>query len=286
MFVYFRAELILIFTTILAAVGWIFSKEAIAGLPPFGFIGLRFIVASLILAPFCLAAFRRTPWQDTLRAMGVGFFLGGSIFCWIYAVSISPTLGEGAFIMSLSMLFVPLLAWPLFGLKPNRSFWLSLPIASVGLFMLSWNGVWQVAINQLWFLIAAFGLALHFNFNSRYSARLSSMLLTTLQLFTAGCLGLLLSFSVETWPQQISVGTWKWFILSVLLATSLRYLMQTIGQKSVHSANAAIIMLLEPVWTLLFSVWIYHEALPLNKIMGCILLLSALLLYRIPWSRR
>ena len=37
--------------------------------------------------------------------------LGSAVMTWIYAISISDTLGEGAFIMSLSMLFVPIVAW-------------------------------------------------------------------------------------------------------------------------------------------------------------------------------
>lgn len=281
-----RAEIILVLTTLLAAAGWVFSKQAIQGLPPFGFIGSRFVTASLILLPFCLPALRRASLGDILRSMGVGVFLGGSIFCWIYAIAISDTLGEGAFIMSLSMLFVPLVAWPLFGNKPNRAFWTSLPIAIVGLFLLAWNGEWRVAASQLWFLLAAVGLAMHFNFNSQYSAKLPPMLLTTLQLFTTGCLGLLLSYAVEDWPQVVSGETWKWFGLSVLLATSLRYLMQTVGQKHANPTNAAILMLLEPVWTMLLSVWIYSESMPLNKIVGCVLLLSSLLLYRISNLRR
>lgn len=39
----FPAELLLVVTTLLAAGGWVFSKQAIQELPPFGFIGLRFI---------------------------------------------------------------------------------------------------------------------------------------------------------------------------------------------------------------------------------------------------
>ncbi|MBY7948538.1 DMT family transporter [Vibrio fluvialis] len=286
MFANLRAEIILVLTTLLAAAGWVFSKQAIQGLPPFGFIGLRFVTASLILLPFCLPALRKASLGDMLRSMGVGVFLGGSIFCWIYAISISDTLGEGAFIMSLSMLFVPLVAWPLLGNKPSRAFWMSLPIAVVGLFLLAWNGEWNVAASQLWFLLAAVGLALHFNFNSQYSAKLPPMLLTTLQLFATGCLGLLLSYFVEVWPQEVSGETWKWFVLSVLLATSLRYLMQTVGQKHANPTNAAILMLLEPVWTLLLSVWIYSESMPLNKIIGCVLLLGSLLLYRMSNIRR
>jgi drug/metabolite transporter (DMT)-like permease len=276
-----QAELILILTTLLAALGWVFSKQAIQGLPPFGFIGFRFLFASLCLLPFCIGALKKASYSDCLKSMGVGVLLSGSIFCWIYAISISDTLGEGAFIMSLSMLLVPLIAWPLFGTKPSRLFWLSLPIALVGLFLLSWTGEWVVSESQIWFMAAAFGLSLHFNFNSRYSAKLTPMLLTTLQLMIGGVLGILLSLSFETWPQHVSVITWQWFTLSVLLATSLRYLMQTAGQKHAIPANAAIIMLLEPLWTLLLSVWIYDESMPFNKIIGCALLLFALLFYRL-----
>lgn len=275
-----RPEPILIITTFLAAAGWVFSKEAIQGLPPFGFIGIRFIFASLCLLPFCFSALKKADGQDCFRSMGVGVLLAGSIFCWIYAISISDTLGEGAFIMSLSMLFVPLLAWPLFGSKPPRAFWYSLPIAFVGLFLLSWSDGWNIATSQLWFIAAAVGLATHFNFNSKYSASLPTILLTTLQLFTVGCLGVVLSFFLETWPEEVSLITWKWVLLSVLLATSLRYLMQTVGQKLVNPTNAAILMLLEPIWTMMLSVWVYNESMPLNKILGCVLLLLSLFFYR------
>ncbi|SEG16088.1 DMT family transporter [Vibrio hangzhouensis] len=277
----YRAEFILIITTLLAGAGWVFSKEAIQGLPPFGFIGLRFVFASLILLPFCLRALKAASLADCLRAMSVGCFLGSAIFCWIYAISISDTLGEGAFIMSLSMLFVPIVAWIMFKTKPIRAFWLSLPIAVAGLFLLSWRGSWQIDASQLWFLGSAVGLALHFNFNSKYSVRLSTMLLTTLQLFSTGCLGIVLSLMFESWPDQISATTWNWFVLSVLLATSLRYLMQTTGQKFAHPTNAALLMLLEPVWTLILSVIIYAEPMPINKILGCLLLLFSLIFYRL-----
>lgn len=276
-----RAELLLVVVTLLAAIGWIFSKQAIQGLPAFGFVGIRFLLASLCLLPFCLTALKKSSRADCLKSMAVGLLLGFSISCWIYAISVSDSLGEGAFIMSLSMLLVPLIAWPLFGHKPNRLFWFSLPIALLGLFLLSWTGKWVVSESQIWFVMAAIGLSLHFNFNSRYSAKLPPMLLTTLQLFVVGLLGTLLSLSFETWPQEVDLITWQWLVLSILLATSLRYLMQTAAQKHAIPTNAAIIMLLEPIWTLLLSIWIYNESMPLIKIIGCALLFCSLLLYRL-----
>ena len=48
-----QADLLLIAATVIAARGWIFSREAIAGMPVFAFLGLRFFFAALLLLPFC-----------------------------------------------------------------------------------------------------------------------------------------------------------------------------------------------------------------------------------------
>ena len=48
-----QADLLLIAATVIAACGWIFSREAIAGMPVFAFLGLRFFFAALLLLPFC-----------------------------------------------------------------------------------------------------------------------------------------------------------------------------------------------------------------------------------------
>lgn len=275
-----KAALVLVVTTMIAALGWIFSKETIQGMPSFGFIGLRFTIASVCLLPLCFRPLLAANLKDVLSAGGVGLLLGSAVMTWISAISISDTLGEGAFIMSLSMLFVPIVAWVMFRQRPQRIFWVSLPIAVAGLACLSLVGGWKQSASQLWFLIAALILALHFNVNSKYSKKLPVLVLTCVQLFTAGCLGLIVSFFVESRPTEIDSTIWMWFALSTLLATSLRYVMQTMGQKFVQAGNAALIMILEPVWTVVLSVLWYGEILTANKLIGCTLILFSLVIYR------
>ncbi len=275
-----KATIILIVTTMLAAFGWIFSKETIQGLPPFGFIGARFTIASLCLLPLCYRPLLTANMRDVFAASGVGLLLGSAVMTWIYAISISDTLGEGAFIMSLSMLFVPVIAWVMFRQRPQRIFWVSLPIAVLGLACLSLADGWKQSASQLWFLGAALILALHFNVNSKYSQKLPVLLLTCLQLFSAGCLGLVVSYFMESFPSEVESSIWWWFALSTLLATSLRYVMQTMGQKFVQAGNAALIMILEPVWTVVLSILWYGEVLTTNKLIGCLLILFSLVIYR------
>ncbi|NLS12164.1 DMT family transporter [Vibrio sp. SM6] len=275
-----KSAWILFFTTILAALGWVFSKESIQGLPPFGFIGLRFIVAAFCLLPLCLGALRKAKRQDIAAAALTGLLLCSAILCWIYAISISDTLGEGAFILSLSMLIAPLIAWGIFREKPKRAFWTSLPIAVFGLALLSLNGGWQQSSSQWWFVISATLMALHFVVNSRFSQRLPVLLLTTIQLFVAGCIASAVSLITETQPTSVTHDIWIWFGLSAILATAIRYAMFTTGLKYSTPANAALIMLLEPVWTVLLSITWYGETISPLKAVGCVLILFSLLVYR------
>ncbi len=46
-----QADLLLIAATVIAACGWIFSREAIAGMPVLALLGLRRFFAALLLLP-------------------------------------------------------------------------------------------------------------------------------------------------------------------------------------------------------------------------------------------
>ncbi|KXO07998.1 Permease of the drug/metabolite transporter (DMT) superfamily [Moritella sp. JT01] len=275
-----RADLILVITTILASAGWIFSKEAIQGLPTFGFIGLRFILASILLLPFCYRTLFNINRATLVGAASVGCFLGSAILIWIYAIANSSSLGEGAFIMSLSMLFVPIIAWIFFKNRPPRMFWFSLPFAILGLTLLSKGSSWTISGSQIWFMFSAVMLAIQFNLNSHFAQKMPTLVLTCIQLFVTGVLGVLVSLLTETWPQQIELEIWGWLAMSVLIATSLRYALQTAGQKNTTTANAAIIMILEPTWTVFLSMLWYGEKMELTKLVGCSLILFALIIYR------
>ena len=109
---------------------------------------------------------------------GVGFRLAYMGLCNFGGES----LGVYVFIVSLSMLIVPIFGWLIFREKPKRIFWFSLPIALAGLALLSLSGGWHSSPGQLWFLINACLLALHFNVNSRLSKSVPVLALTTIQL--------------------------------------------------------------------------------------------------------
>ncbi|MCW2254010.1 drug/metabolite transporter (DMT)-like permease [Providencia alcalifaciens] len=276
-----KAELFLVLTTFIAAWGWVFSREAVQGMPIFAFLGSRFLLAAIILLPFCRGKRNQIRLRQLPSILMTGGWMALNLVLWIYAVATTDSIGEGAFIMSLAMLFVPLVGWVVLKIRPSRYFWEALPIAILGLACLTlFTGQVQLKSSQLWFLAAAIVQAIYFCYTSLYTRSVPLLPLTTIQLACTGSAGLILSFFLEEWPTTLSTTTLMWFIASVVIATSLRFILQLIGQKNTTTANAAIIMILEPVMTVFVAAIWYHERMPLIQIIGCILILSALFYYR------
>ncbi|HHQ4569407.1 TPA: DMT family transporter [Aeromonas veronii] len=283
--------LLMVLVTLLAAAGWLFSKEAIRELPPAAFIGSRFLLAALLLFP--LAWLREPPptRAQLLRAAGCGTLLGASLLLWVTAISQSDALGSGAFIMSVATLMAPLAAWASFRAKPGRHYWLTLPIAIAGLLLLSSSTHWGgdhpeqtgVSLSLFWFMAAATTLGIQLAVHRHFAQSIAPTWLTCIQLAMTGLLGTLLSLLTEQWPEGgISHGIWGWFAASVLIATTLRYWLLTHALSKMTTAHAALMMLLEPVWTLILSTLFYSEPLGGAKLAGAGLVLGALVLYQLP----
>ncbi|TKF32554.1 DMT family transporter [Vibrio kanaloae] len=280
-----RGELYLLFATLLAGVGWIASKLVVLEMPGPVFIGVRFFVASLILLPFCIHHIRQLSIKQILSLCGVGLLLSASLQVWVFAVSVTESLSEGAFIMSLAMIIAPFVSWILFRVKPNCAFWMSFPIAIIGMLLLTLGNGWNVEQSQIYFLLASMLLSVHFVMNKRVITNIKPIASICVQLFVVGVSGLAFS-AMTTQPDfEITRSLIFWFIVSAVVATSIRYLLQTVGQHSVNMEVAALIMILEPVWTLLLSVGVLGESVETQKLLGGTVIIASLFCY-IKWSRR
>lgn len=274
-----KSDLILVVVTLLAAAGWIFSKEALSGIPPLMFIGLRFLVAGLILALFGWQALRALDRRGVLRTLLVGVFFSVAMIFWILGLQHANHVGVGAFLTCLAVVLVPFVAI-LFGERANRAIWLSLPLAAIGLACLSLDSHFVMGWGELSFLCSAIVFAFTFVLNSRAAAKTSPIALSAVQLMVVGVVALPISWVTETWSFDWPASIWVWLIASIFIATSLRFFMQTWAQSLSSASNAAVIMTLEPIWTaMLAAVW-FGETMSGMQLAGCVLIFSALLVSR------
>ena len=132
-----KSDALLVVVTLLAAISWMFSKEAVLLMPPLLFMAARFLTAGGILALVALPALKRLTFDQARRALGVGLVFGIAMSCWVLGLFYSESLGEGAFLTSLGVVIVPIIARVIFKERQPMSTWLAIPIAVAGLALLS-----------------------------------------------------------------------------------------------------------------------------------------------------
>ncbi|WP_287367382.1 DMT family transporter [Thauera sp.] len=280
-----KADLLLVLATLVAAAGWIFSKEALAGMPPLQFVGVRFLLAGVVLA-----ALGRNQLRALDRAGLRGSLLVGTLFAvamafWIKGLEHARHLGEGAFISSLGIVLVPLIGRLFFGDRPPRLTWVAMPVALGGFACLSLEHGFRFEPGQWFFIAAAVVFAILLNLNSRVVRNVSPLALSAIQVSMVGGLMLPLSALTESWPDAVSTPVLGWLLASALIATTLRFFIQLYGQSLTTPSHAAVILMLEPMWTAIVAAWWFGERMTTLQFVGCGLIFAALVLSRWPWIR-
>ena len=277
-----KADFYLVIVTLLAAISWMFSKEALAEMPPLLFIGSRFLLAGIFLALFSKRSLIGLNPKQWLASAQVGVLFGLSMCLWIFGLFYAKNLGEGAFITSIASILVAPISYFIFKAKVERSNWIALPVALIGLALLSLENGFQPESSQVFFLAAAILLSLTFILNGRAAARMSATALTAISLSFVGIMAIIISAFLETWPQQTTSSMIQWLLLSAVIGTAARFLLQTYAQGLTTPSHAAVIMILEPIWTALIAAAWFNERMSGIQAIGCSLIFAALIINR--WS--
>jgi len=293
-----KSDLLLIVVTLFAAISWMFSKEAILLMPPLMFMAARFLIAGTVLAFFARRSLMKLSKDQLCRSVGVGLVFGTAMTCWVMGLVHITSLGEGAFLTSLGVVIVPIIARLVFKEAQPPSTWLAIPIAVAGLALLSLENGFRPEAGQIFFVMAATIFALYFNLNTRAANTLSTqgmngeciehprvpaLALTTVVLAVVGILTGVLSAIFEPWQSVATNATpilALWVVLSATVGTALRFLVQTYAQSlSLHS-HGVVIMVLEPMWTALMAAAWFGEQMTLLQLAGCALIFLSLLVNR------
>lgn len=293
-----KSDLLLVLVTLLAAISWMFSKEAVLMMPPLMFMAARFLIAGGILALIALPALRRLNRDQIKRSVGVGLVFGIAMSCWILGLYHGDSMGEGAFLTSLGVVIVPIIARIVFGEAQPLSTWLAIPIAVSGLALLSLENGFQPDPGQLYFVAAAFIFALYFTLNTRAAnqrtvtskqgetfekKRVPALPLTALALLTVGVVTLVESAISEAWAPTLSNPPpilFVWILASAVVGTAGRFLLQTYAQSLSAQSHGVVILVLEPVWVALFAAGWFGETMSTLQLAGCGLIFTALLVNR------
>ncbi|TGN42024.1 DMT family transporter [Marinobacter confluentis] len=282
----------------MAAISWMFSKEAVQLMPPLLFMAMRFLMAGGILAVLSFPSLVALSADQFKRGALVGLVFGVAMSLWVMGLFHSSHVGEGAFLVSLGVVIVPIIARVVFREPQPTSTWLAIPVAVAGLAMLSLRNGFQPEIGQVFFVVAAFIFALYFNLNSRAAnqrittdrqgrilekVRVPSMPLTAIALLTVGLVTLTESLALEPWQPTFSDFPpilIVWISASAIIGTAGRFLTQTYAQSLTNNSHGVVFLVLEPIWVAVFAAIWFGETMVAMQFAGCALIFAALLINR------
>jgi drug/metabolite transporter (DMT)-like permease len=297
------ADAALLGVTAIWGATFVMVKDAVASLPVFSFMALRFVFAALVLLPFVLLRQRgrqgrgHTPAKESpvhpvtpspAHLVSASLLIGIALFAG-YAFQTAglhlTTPAKAGFITGLSVVIVPVAASLLLRQAPEHNAWLGVGLATAGLALLSLQNGLAIAPGDLLVFCCALAFAAHILLTGRFAPRFDPLVLTFGQIVVvmllSGCAALLFdvraaggltSFRPALTPQVLFAAAF-----TGLFATSLAFGFQTVAQRFTSSTHTALIFAAEPVFAALFSFLLIGEVLGPRQLLGCGLILAGMI---------
>lgn len=276
-----RAELSLIGITVIWGLTFTFTKRSLEELEPFVFLTYRFLLAFLVMLPLCARRLRKLN-KETLAA-GV---LLGSLLAMSYAFQTfglrSTTAGNAGFITGLFIVFTPLLAWVFLKQKQSPKAVLAVIVALTGLGFLSITPQLGISSGDLLVLFCAFTYSVHIIFFDGYTKKYDLPLLVLVQMGTLAVVNLALAASLEPFVLPRSGYVWTSVIVCGLFASALAFYVQGYAQKVLTATRTSMVLIMEPVFSLVFGIILLGERLSWRGWLGCGLIFLGMIITELP----
>lgn len=239
------------------------------------FLAWRFAIATIVLTLIKPSVLRKFNLEFIKKGALIGLFLGSGYIFQSFGLTLT-TVSNTGFITGLYVVFTPVVA--ALALKKNitRIEWLAVFMATIGLALLSLNGL-TFGLGEFLVLVSAIFFALHIVALGEWSKGLDTYALTVLQLGTCALLTFAASLKsgFQTPPDS---GVWWSIIYTALFATALAFIVQTWAQSFIKPSSVAVILAMEVVFAAAFGIWLLSEPLTLRIAVGGILVMASMYL--------
>lgn len=272
-----KADLMILFITICWGSSYLFMKVGLDSLGEFNLIALRFGLAFILAGVIFFPRLRQVNVKTIRYAMLLGFILFIMFTALTFGLKTTTTSNAG-FLVSLTVVFVPLLHTFLFKKKIENKVIVSILLALTGIALLTIQLPFTFKIGDLFCIAAALCYALHINMVSTAAQKVDTLSLGILQLGVTGLYAYISSLLFETpvWPST----THSWIAVLVLsvVCTAVGFIFQTIAQKYTTATRTGLVFSLEPVFAALVGFWFAHEIMNSNQYWGAVLVFLSVVL--------
>lgn len=270
-----------------AAVIWgssfFIMKDTVDSFPFNYLITIRFGTAALLLSLIFHKRLKQIDRTTVLRGLLAGFTL--FISYWFQTAGLLETTpGKNAFLTAVYCVMIPFLNWLFFKSRPDRYNVIAAFLCITGIGFVSLSGDLSISRGDGLTLICGFCFAINMILISYYSKKTDLIVLSIFQFAFAALFGLITAMTTEVFPSEISIRTAVSIVYLAVVVTAIAFTFQNYGIKHEDASRASIILSLESVFGVFFSVIFYHEKLTVQILIGFIIIFIAVITSETKWS--
>lgn len=280
------ASFLLLLTAAIWGSAFVFQKFATDELSTSFIVAARFTVAGIITAAATVKK-----WHCIDRRYLLGGFLAGATMALgtglqTVAMTLGTSPGKSAFLTAAYCVMVPFLYWLVKKEKPQKNHLLSAVICLIGIGLISLNGGGGLTLGDGVTLLCSVVFAANIISISIFCQGRDPMLLTMLQICVSALCGWGSVFVTGGMPESISMGAAGNVLYLAVFSTALCLSLQSIGLKYTNATVGTVLLSLESVFGVLFSVLLYGEQITLRMGLGFAVVFAAVLLSQLDFSAK
>lgn len=259
------------------ATSFIFSKMILQSMDKFNLLGIRFLLAFVLLALLFHKELRRLTKEAFFSGVLIGLCFYLTMSCEMAALKQADS-SMVSLLENCAIIFVPLIKAVLSRTIPSRVTILSSMVAMTGVVLLALHHG-NLGGGFSFGLLAALCYAMAILVTAKLTQGSSRTLgIGIIQVGTIGTLSMISSFVIEqpTLPQTGS--QWLMLLMLVLVCTGFGFTLQPVAQSHVSAERAGLFCAINPAIAALLGVVILKEQLGVSGFFGILLILGSLML--------
>ena len=276
-------------TTFIWGTAFIAQDTGMDNIGPLTFNSSRFLVGFITILPFAILIEKNKIKKEIknntklfikyLIFMGVSLFLG----TFLQQAALQYTnIANAAFFTVFYVPFVPIILFIIYKEKVHWSIWPSIALCIVGVYLLTDFSDAEIMLGDTLVIFCSIFWALHIIFAGKFMQNFNiPMFYATLQAAFVFLLSIFFALIFEEVILSNILLELSSILYAGVLSGGVAFTLQMYAQKNIEEAPAAIIYSLEGVFAAIAGWIILDQFLKFNNIIGCILILFAVILSQI-----
>lgn len=277
------AKIALFGASIIWGSSFLVVKSSMDSMQPHTLLAIRFTIATILLSVIFFKRLKKINKDYLIRGGIIGLLL---FFAYsVQTIGITDTTpGKNAFLTAVYCVIVPYLYWIVDKNKPDKYNIMAAALCLSGIGLVSINGDFKIQFGDAFSLMSGFFYAGHLISITKLSKDRDPVLLTIIQFGYTAVISWIITLIFEDLPESFSPGAISEIIYLAVFATAIALLLQNVGQKYTKPAPSAIILSLEAVFGVIFSIIFYGEEVDLKLSIGFLLIFIAIITSETKWS--